>query len=160
LDDPLSNRHAQAGSLGLRGVERLENPAGLLGAQSRTVVADGHAQGRAAGQLRGAAADRDADRVAASSPGVLQDIAEHLLESKRVDCTLAVEHVAFLVKNGVATVPANEKVFPGLSPNRGHVPRLALELERSGVGANFLIELLQVVLGLLNPADQVEGFGP
>src|SRR5262245_6783826 len=84
LDDPSCNRHAESAAVRLGGVERLEHPQALLVVQAEAVVAQLHAQRRAAGQLDLVAGDLDAHRAGAGLERVLQQDAEELAEAEGV----------------------------------------------------------------------------
>ena len=85
LDDSLGDGQAQAGPLGLGGVERVEDLRSLLAGDPRAVVAHGDLQGGLAVELGRGGADLDGDGCRAGGQGVVEDIAKHLVEAERVD---------------------------------------------------------------------------
>src|SRR3954454_10934251 len=100
LHDPPCDGHAQAGPLGLGGEEGLEEPPLLLRAEPRAAIAHGDAEGAMAVDLRRRAVDRDRDRVAARSEGILEDVAEDLLEAEGIHGAVQVRAVARLPERG------------------------------------------------------------
>ncbi len=52
------------------------------------------------------------------------------------------------------------EVGPGLAPDGRQIARDLVEVDRRGVAADVLVEVVQVVLRLLEPVDQVERLGP
>ena len=160
FDDALGNRHAEAGSLGLGREERLENPLPLLRGQARAVVAHGHAHRRPAVDLRFGTADamRTGSRQAA------REFSRMLRKtcSSRNGSTAQCRSMpaGLFAQRGVPALAQQGQVLPRLPPDRRTVPDLAVELERGGVAADLFVELLEVVLGLLDAVDQVQGLGP
>ena len=161
LDDPLGDGHAQAGPLGLGGEERVEDLLPLLGLEARAVVADGDADRRLAVELGRLGADLDRDRGRAGGQGVLEDVAEDLPEPERVRRRSAGRrHRSSRARVGLLRLAGRLEVRPGLAPDLAQVAGAPVELDRGGVAADVLVEVVEVVLGLLEPVDQVERLGP
>ena len=105
--------------------------------------------------------DLDGDRGRAGRQGVVQDVAEDLLEAERVRDAAQVD-ARRSPRRSTACLPlaGRFQVAPGLAPDRAQVARGLVELDRGGVAADVLVEGMEVVLGLLDAADQVERLGP
>ena len=71
-----------------------------------------------------------------------------------------VDAVDRLAQDGLLVLAGRLEVGPGLAPDRAQVARGLLELDRGRVAADVLVEVMEVVLGLLEPVDQVERLGP
>src|SRR2546426_1172458 len=59
----------------------------------------------------------------------------------------------FLTQGRVPALPQQGQVLPRLPPHRREIPDVALQLEGRGVAPDFLVELREVVLGLLDAVD-------
>ena len=121
LDDPPGDGHAQAGPLGLGGEERLEDLVALLGVEPRPVVADGDADAGRPSSPAAGAVDLDLGGIGARGQGVLEDVAEDLLEAERVGLAAQVHAVDGSRSDGVPAPAHRLEVRPGLAarPRRG-----------------------------------------
>jgi hypothetical protein len=132
LDDASGDGQAQAGPLGLGGVERLEDPLAVLRAEPRAVVADGDAEGGEAVDLGPRAPDLDLDRVGACGQGILEEIVEDLPQAEGVDRAAQVRLVALpFPERGRPARPLGLQVSPGLPPDRGQVAVASLQPDRA-----------------------------
>ena len=99
--------------------------------------------------------------VGTGGQGVVQDVAEDLLEAERVGLTQTASGQRQLsASTGVAPLAERSQVVPRLAHDLAERARLAVEHDRRRVAADVLVEAMQVVLGLLDAADQVERLGP
>ena len=73
---------------------------------------------------------------------------------------MQVDAARLLVQVGGPALPADGEVAPRLPPNRLDRPRLALQRQGGGVVADLVVELLQMVLGLLQALQHLQGRGP
>ena len=126
------------------------------GPLSRTAT---HTAGRSV-DFRLGAADFDPDRVGAGGQGVFQDVAKDLFEAELVHRAVQVHAGGLFPKGGVPALPLEGQVLPRLPPDGGQVPDLAFQLEGARVAAHLLVEMLQVVLGLLDAGDEVQRLRP
>ena len=151
LDDPLGDGHAQAGALGLGGEERVEDCGRCSGGDARPVVADGDAGSRAGPRGR-----RPRPRTSTATGG--EQAARALSRMLRKTCSSRNGSAtqrrstpsSLLAQRGLASPAGELQVGPGLAPDRREVARAPVELDRGGVAADVLVEVLEVVLGLLD----------
>src|SRR5262245_56414793 len=97
LDDPLGDGHAQTGPLDLGRVEGVEHLESQLGGNPWSVVTNGDADGWPAIELRSRGSNLDRHRRRTCRQGVVQDVAEDLLEAERVRDAAqihAIDHLA------------------------------------------------------------------
>jgi hypothetical protein len=160
FDDAFSNCHAEARALGLRRVKRLEDALLLLGRQTGAVVAHRHTYRRFPAQTNLLNAHPNLDGVAARRQRVLKNVAKNLLQPERIDPAVQVRVRTLLAHPRLAALAADGEVGPRLPPHRVEGAGFALQHERGGVVADLLVQLLEVVLGLLDATHQIERLGP
>ena len=108
-----------------------------------------------------ARADVDLDGGRAGGQGVIQDVAEDLSEAKRVaDAARGRRPPISSRRTACLSLRALLEMGPASRQIIAQVAGGLLELDRGRVAADILVEVMEVVLRLLKPGDQVEGFGP
>ena len=161
LDDPPGDGHAQAGPLGLGGVERLEDPPPLLRAEPRPVVADGDAE-RAAG--RRARPARSAISTSTGSGQAARAFSRMLRKTcpSRNGSTRSAGRAPSIASRSdgrSARRAAGSRCAQASRQTSRQVAGAALQPDRGRVAADVLVEVVEVVLGLLEPGDEVERLG-
>ena len=123
---------------------------------ARAVIVHGDAHGGLAVELDRGGADVDRDGRRAGGQGVVEEIAEDLVETERVAGAVEVDAIERFVEERLLVLAGLLEVGPGFTPDRAQIAGYLLELDRGGVAANVFVEMVEVVLRLLEPADQVE----
>ena len=121
------------------------------GGEARPVVAHGDPERRLAVELGRLGADLDRDRGRAGGQGVVEDVAEDLLEAERVDAQCRSTPSSRLVEDGLLRPCGPARGGPRLPARSCRRSQAALlELDRGRVAADVLVEVVQVVLRLLD----------
>ena len=112
----------------------------VLGAEPRAVVADGDRGARAGLRARVLVHRISTRPGGAGGQGVVQDVAEDLLEPERVRDAVQVDAIDRLAKRCVPPGGARLQVRPGLAPDQSQVAGRTFQLDRRRVAADVLVE--------------------
>ena len=145
--NPLSNRHAQAGPLGFRRIERLKDPPSLLRRQPWSIVPDQNPHARLRTAARPRAINLDPHRVSAGGQRILKNVSEDLPHPKAVD--LAPRVLPNLFRNRhVPPLPVGCRLLPGLLPNGSQRAGSSLQLQGGRIVANLLQQVMELFVNL------------
>ena len=151
FDDSASNGQTQPCPLRFGGVERLEQVDALFRVKTRPVVQNLHEEARAAFDLRRLTANDDLNRIGAGSQGIVEQVPKDLTQPESIHETERLGGDDGFDQTSLPLPVLGFEIGPGPSPDFGKAGDLTVQPDGCGIATNILEEVVQVVLGTLDP---------